>query len=376
MTSKLDRYFLREAIPSLLFGLIIYSSLAVISVTLPRLQWIVGTPLLGLGHWLLLQFPAALVQTLPIAMVLSVLLAFGRLASNNELQAVQAGGISLARSTRVFVMLGLMMAALALYMNEWVLPQTNTKVGSLYWQLTSGGKSGLWRLFGRDIPLSGYTLYFEKANRSTDELFKVRIQKWEEQQLTVIFAERAQFTDSGLQLFDYQFSRLDLTSLQQTNIAPEKMLESLLKVRQSSKDQPLTLKLDESKDELITNFSQGGFEDTRSIRETYQDSKDLDLSDVDRRKAAVLFHRKLAEPFANFSLLLVAVPLSLLYASSRSVAFGVSLLVTLVWYLLFTVGQLFAQAGSIPIWLGVWGANIVLALFGLYLLGFRNQLKG
>jgi lipopolysaccharide export system permease protein len=372
MSSKLDRYFLREALPPLLFGLIIYSSLAVVSTTLPRLQWIVGTPLLDLGRWLLLQFPTALVQTLPIAMVLAVLLAFGRLASNNELQAVQAGGISLTRSTRVFVMLGLLMAALALYLNEWVLPKTNTQVGSLYWQLTSGGKSGLWRLMGQDVPVGGYSLYFEKANRNTDVMSNVRLQKWEDKTLTVIFAKEAKFTEAGLQLFDYQYDVLNLLAASQLELTLEGMLEALLKAHSTSANS-VTLTLDETQDELIANFSQGGFEDTRSIREAYRDSKDLSLNDTDRRKAAVLFHRKLAEPFANFSLLLVAVPLSLLYASSRSVAFGLSLLVTLVWYLLFTVGQLFGQAGSLPIWLGVWGANIVLALLGIYLLTFRKQ---
>ena len=42
---------------------------------------------------------------------------------------------------------------------------------------------------------------------------------------------------------------------------------------------------------------------------------------------------------ANLSLLLVAIPLSLLYAASRSVAFGLSLVVTLLWYLMLTFGQ-------------------------------------
>lgn len=375
MSSKLDRYFLGESLPPLLFGLMIYSTLAVISTTLPRLQWIIGTPLLGLGRWLLLMFPTAIVQTLPIAMVLAVLLAFGRLASNNELQAVQAGGISLARSTRVFIMLGLFMATLALYLNQWVLPKTNAQVGNLYWQLTSGGKSsGLWRLMGQDVPVAGYTLHFAKIDRATDEMQDVRIQKWQGRQLTVIFAERAQFTDQGLTLFNYQISTLKLETLNQNHPSAEHMLESLVSTHSTS-EASFTLQISETQEDLITNFSRGGFEDTRSIVQAYQDSKDSGLSISDRRKAAILFQRKLAEPFANLSLLLVAVPLSLLYASSRSVAFGLSLLVTLVWYLLFTVGQLFGQAGHIPIWLGAWGSNITLGLLGLYLLMFR-QFKG
>ncbi len=63
--------------------------MAVVSITIPRMQWIVGTPVLELGAWLLLQLPQAMVQTFPIALVLAVLLAFGRLATENELLALQ-----------------------------------------------------------------------------------------------------------------------------------------------------------------------------------------------------------------------------------------------------------------------------------------------
>jgi lipopolysaccharide export LptBFGC system permease protein LptF len=377
MFTRLDHYLFREALPPLLFGLLIYSTLAVISATLSRLQWIVGTPLAKLGEWLLLQLPTALVQTLPISLVLAVLLAFGRLAATNELQAVQAGGIPLARSARVFVLLGLFLAALALAMHQYVLPETNARVGSLYWELTGGENTGLRRLAQRNVPLEGYSLYFQRADPDTGEMMNVRLEKWADKLLTVVFAERANLTDRGLEMFGYQINQLDLASLNKQASSSEEQLQNLL--RQASvapnADNPLVIKISETEDELVTRFSEGGFEDTRSLSATYQDSQDETLPLEERRKANVLFQRKLAEPFANFTLLLVAVPLSLLYASSRSVAFGMSLLVTLVWYLLFTVGQLFAQAGSIPVWLGVWLGNIVLAALGIYLLSFRQRLS-
>jgi lipopolysaccharide export system permease protein len=377
MFTRLDRYLLREALPPLLFGVFIYSTLAVISATLSRLQWIVGTPLGRLAEWLLLQLPTALVQTLPISLVLAVLLAFGRLSQTNELQAIQAGGVPLVRSSRMLIILGLVLAAFALFMHQFVLPQTNARVGSLYWQLTSGGNSGLFRLAQRNVPLEGYTLHFKNADRETGEMTTVRLEKWEDKTLTVIFAERGRLTNAGLELFNYQYNQLDLASLSQQAASLEEQLQRL--VRQSSTspnaDKPLTITLSQTEDDLVARFSEGGFEDTRSVSEAYQDSRDTMLTLEERRKANVLFQRKLAEPFANFTLLLVAVPLSLLYASSRSVAFGMSLLVTLVWYLLFTVGQLFAQAGSIPVWLGVWLGNIVLAGIGIYLLSFQRRLS-
>lgn len=378
--TRFDRYLFRETLTPLLFSLLLYSVLAVVSVTLPRLQWIVGVPLGQLGYWLLLQLPAALVQTLPIALVLAVLLVFGRLASSSELLAAQAGGISLLRIGAVFVLLGALFAAFALGLNEWVLPSTNAKVGSLYWELTGGGRSGLWRLAAQDIPLDGYTLYFEQPDPTTEDLLGVRIEAWRGKRLSVFFAERAVFKEDGLELHNYEGSTLDLSVLGES-VAQEMSLQELAEklVMRLNKpprpEQTLLLTISESQEDLITRFSGGGFEDSRSLREVYADSRTRELSVKDRRSAAVLFHRKLAEPLASLTLLLVAIPLSLLYARSRSVAFGLSLVVTLAWYLMLTVGQLLAQTGSVPVWAGIWLGNALLAGVGLYLLLVRARLR-
>ena len=378
--ARFDKYLFRETLAPLLFSLLLYSVLAVVSVTLPRLQWIVGVPLGSLSYWLLLQLPAALVQTLPIALVLAVLLVFGRLASSNEMLAAQAGGISLLRIGAVFVVLGTAFAGLALGLNEWVLPTTNAKVGSLYWQLTGNGRSGLWRLAAQNIPLDGYTLYFEQPDPKTEDLLGVRIEAWDDKRLNVFFAERAVFKEEGLELHNFEGSTLNLAALGEAvtqEISSQELLERLvLRINKPPRaDQTLLLTVSESKEDLVTRFSGGGFEDSRSLGEVYKDSQTLSLSVKDRRKAAVLFHRKLAEPLANLTLLLVAIPLSLLYARSRSVAFGLSLVVTLAWYLMLTVGQLLAQTGAMPVWTGIWMGNVLLASFGLYLLLVRARLR-
>ncbi len=373
---RLDLYLLKESLPAFLFGLLLYSSLAIMSVTLPRVQWIVGVPLTQLSGWLLLQFPAAFVQTLPIALLLAVLLAFGRLAASNELLAVQAGGVALRRMTTVFMLMGLFSAGFSLYLNEWVLPGTNARVGSLWWQLSSGG-SGLFRLAQKNLPIGDYNLYFSRTDRKTDEMFDVRLEAWQDQTLTVMFAERAQFSGNSLKLFDFQLNVLDLAAIDMFSDDPGEALRALLRAdnRASQPEQSLTVTTSESFEEVITRFSGGGFEDTRSIREAYQDANNLSTSLGERRQAAVLFNRKLAEPFANFTLLLVALPLAVLYARSRSVAFGLSLAVTLAWYLLLTLGQLLAQNGVVPVWFGLWAGNIILAALGAYLLLTRTNLR-
>lgn len=381
--TRLDRYLLSACVPALLLGVLLYTSMIITSATLPRLQWIVGVPLAQVSVWLLLQIPATIPQTLPIALLLAVLLTFGKLAQSNELLAWQAGGIAMKRLIRLFLVVGALSALASLLLSEFVIPVSNARVGTLWWELTSGG-SGLFRLLERDIPVDDYHLYFADIDRNQEEIYGVRLSSWQERTLTVLFAERAQVRDDGLELFGYQLYVLDLASLQDgipgETRDSDAVLRELLRVANQPTDpddsgQSLTITTSESLDDIITRFSQGGFEDSRSLREVFADAYLSPGSTQEQRDAAVLFHRKLAEPFANFALLAVALPLAVLYARSRSVAFGLSLSVTLLWGLLLTLGQLFAQAGAVPVWAGMWTGNLILLALGMWLLFKRTSLR-
>ncbi|CAN5763443.1 LptF/LptG family permease [soil metagenome] len=371
--ARLDRYLLREAIPPLLFGLVLYSSLAVTNATIWRLQWIVGTPVAEIGLWLLLQMPQALVQVAPIALVLAVLLAFGRLASDHELTALQAGTVPLGRASAVLIVLGAVVAGASLAVNEWVLPRTNVAVVDSYWQITAG-RSGLFRLASQSLPIDDFRLTFQDADRS-DELRDVRVERWDGDVLTIIRAERGRFVDDGLVLFGHRTQRFDLSALDAPSDVADDTLRRLVRVdaRALDADAPLEITMSISAEELITQFSGGGFEDARSLTRLAADARDPVSTLQERRRSATLLQRKLAEPLANVTLLLVAIPLSITYARSRSVAFGLSLVVTLAWYLLLTFGQLLAQTGVLPVLVGPWIGTVVLGSLGVVLLIARAR---
>lgn len=370
----IDRYLLRESLPPLLFGLLLYASLAVVSVTIPRMQWIVGTPVLPLLGWLAMQLPQAIVQTFPIALVLAVLLAFGRLATENELVALQAGGVPLRRTTHAFVGLGVAATIIVLAINQFVIPYTNTQTTKLYWELTAG-QTGLFRLTRQALPVDDFTLFFQRAEERGQVMSDVRIERWDGDVLTVLRANKAHFEGVDLVLTGYRIDALDLAALDAEGEDPVAVLGRLVRLRNVPSDPADTLTITTSTDmeELVTRYGQGGFEDARSITRLYTDSQRESMSADDRRQTYVLFQRKLAEPFTNLALLLVAVPLSLKYARTRGVAFGMSLIVTLIWYLFYTFGQMFAQSGQLPVWLGAWLGNIVFAALGLVLLMRRAR---
>ena len=79
----LDKYVLRLILPPFCFGLVLFSGLAVLTGVLPRLQWVVGTPVLEMFGWFATLLPSIVVQTIPASLVLAVLLGVGLLATDN-----------------------------------------------------------------------------------------------------------------------------------------------------------------------------------------------------------------------------------------------------------------------------------------------------
>ncbi|MFO0728273.1 MAG: LptF/LptG family permease [Myxococcota bacterium] len=114
--SRLDRYLARETLVPLAFA----SVFVVVVVFLFQAQRLMGAAL-GLGLTLtdaLIIFGAALppflVLAIPIAYLLSVLVALGRLGQDRELVALLASGASPLRIARVPVLIGLLVSAVSL----------------------------------------------------------------------------------------------------------------------------------------------------------------------------------------------------------------------------------------------------------------------
>ena len=370
--SRNDRYRLRETWPPFLFGALLYAGLAVVGATLPRLQWIVGTPVAELAWWLLTLLPQALVQTAPVALVLAVLLAFGRLTTDHELTAIQAGGVPTARVAGVFVAIGTGLTVVALAFNQWLVPAANAAAADVYWQLTAG-RSGLFRLAAQRVPIDGFTLRFDRVERD-GTLRDVRIERWDGDTYTLLRATSGRLEGQDLVLFEHRTQRFDLSALDVAWDDADAMLRALVRLdaRAAGPDAPLVVSTGVDETELIARFSGGGFEDPRSLTRLWADAVDPGLSASERREATVLGHRKLAEPASNVALLLAALPLSIAFARSRAVAFGLALLVTLAWYLMYTFGQLLSLTGVIPTWVGPWSANLLFGALGLLWLWRRG----
>jgi lipopolysaccharide export system permease protein len=97
MKRTLYRYLIKELLPSFLLGLMGFTFILLTGRILQLTELFVnkGVPLGYILRLLYFLLPSFLVLTIPMATLLSVLLAFNRLSSDNEITALKASGVSL-----------------------------------------------------------------------------------------------------------------------------------------------------------------------------------------------------------------------------------------------------------------------------------------
>lgn len=129
----LNRYVLREHVGPFLFAVTALTSLMLLQYIARQFGNLVGK---GIGWQVILEFfllsiPFTIAMTLPMAVLVSVLYAFSRLGSENEITALKAGGVS-TRSLMNTVLIAASFLAIAMVLfNDQIMPRTNHRLATL-----------------------------------------------------------------------------------------------------------------------------------------------------------------------------------------------------------------------------------------------------
>ena len=90
-----------------------------------------GLPWSAIGQFFLLSIPFTLALTVPMSVLVAVLYAFSRLASENEVTAMKANGVSPWRLVAPSIVCGVLMSMALLAFNDQVLPKANHELKTL-----------------------------------------------------------------------------------------------------------------------------------------------------------------------------------------------------------------------------------------------------
>lgn len=141
--SILDRYILQELIIPFLFGVGLFSSVALTVGTVFDLVRQVAESGMDVGiavRIFLLKMPEFIVLAFPMSMILSTLMVFGRLSSDSELIALRSCGISIYRLVIPTVILSIFITGLTFAFNEIIVPAANYQAAITYDEALNKGQ--------------------------------------------------------------------------------------------------------------------------------------------------------------------------------------------------------------------------------------------
>jgi len=129
----ITRYVLKEHIGPFVFALSALTSLLLLQYIARRFGDLVGRGLAWqtITEFFLLSIPFTLAMTLPMSVLVATLYAFSRMASENEITAFKAGGVSTRALMRPAVIAACLMSFFMLYFNDQLLPRANHQLATL-----------------------------------------------------------------------------------------------------------------------------------------------------------------------------------------------------------------------------------------------------
>jgi len=361
MGKILHRYIFQEVLTPFLLGLGVFTFILLIARLLKLIELVVsrGLPPLQILRLLGFLMPAFLEVTVPMAMLLAILIAFGRLSADAEMIAMRSSGLSiyqLAPPVVVFVgMATCLTAVLSMYARPWA----NHNLKHELWDIArTRATAGLRpQIFNDEFP--GLVIYAEQIDSRTDQLFHVLIsdERDPNQHNTVFAREGYMISDNEAQTVTLRLldgtihTSDDAASDYHTDFESYDVnldMREALAGQTAKEDDPQELTLPQLRAAIETAAASGG---------------------TPRPGLLVELHRKFAIPFACIVFGLVGVPLGIEPARAvRSRGFAVSLAVIFVYYILLSAGQGFAEQGTVPAWLGLWLPNIVFGVLGVILM--------
>src|SRR5690349_13068995 len=122
----LPKYITRQAVITLFFSVGVFTFVLLLARVLRELSELLVNRQVGLeivGLFLVLLVPSVLSFSLPMAMLTTALLVFGRMSADNEINAMRASGIGLGRVAAPVIVLSALMGAVCFYMNTTLAPQ-------------------------------------------------------------------------------------------------------------------------------------------------------------------------------------------------------------------------------------------------------------
>lgn len=375
MHKIISRYIFKEiAIPFILI-LFVLTFVLLMGKILQIMDLMVnkGISIFIIAKLVIFLLPSFMMFTIPIALLIAILIAMGRLSSDNEITVLKASGISLIQLYHPVAIASLLAFIFTIIIGYFLVPQSNFATKRLLFDIAQQNASiGIKeKVFNADF--KGIVLYAEKIpldgdhmegvivsdNRISDEpnttVAKKAFLISDPKSLTV----KLRLEDGSIHTVssDYKnYRKIDFKTYD-INLDLSNSVASVSDDAKSSTDMTMS--------ELLSKMKKPG------------------LDDAAIRELAIEVHKKFSIPLSCIFFALLALPLGIKsHRAVKSRGFAVGVIVVSLYYLLRIGGEALVETGRLTPEVGVWTPNLIFAILGIYLfymsyneISFWNMIK-
>ncbi len=331
-----------------------------------------SAPLPSVAEIFFFTLPTALTVTIPMGVLVGILIGLSRLAADSEVTAMRASGLGAGTFVRIILIFAFGAWALAMANSVWIAPRSAEALGNLQDKLkTSQASFEIQpRVFYEDF--KNFVLYVEDARSAGGASVWRNVFLAD---LTNVSAPRITLAQEGIVINEGENRiRLHLTNGSQQEVQPKDPEQYSISTFGET-DIPIQLpSTDTNGQKEVAPVAE------LSTRELWYRANHPEAGAVNRtgkiedpivraRWYRVEFHRRLALPTACLVLALVGIPLGLSSKKGgKSTGFVLTILLVFAYYMVSLIGISYGRTGKMSPAAGVWMANVISLLAGLFLL--------
>lgn len=310
-----------------------------------------------IARFFLYSVPGMISMALPMATLIAALLSLGNLSRHNELIAMRASGVSLAKIIAPLLAGGLLISCLGFVNNEFIMPVYSSRASYIRkveiekkQRRVMFQQYKLW-LRGPDNSIVNIDLVSPNGN----EMLGLNIYKLNhDYSVRERIKAGSLFWENGTWRLKHSRTYTQVDGAMQSRPSDDEVFN----IVESPDDLGMIVKNSEE-----MNFS-----------EMWNYVKRLKSSGYKAASYEVDLHSKLAYPLASLLMVMIAIPFSIHKVRSGGVGKGIALavLIAFVYWMLASVGASLGHSGVIPPVVSAWFANIFFAVPSALVL-FRMQ---